>query len=333
MIRSSSSAAAAAIRMGSSRQIIMRIPVLLRWNPSSAATLSSQQNFTTTSATNSNTSKIPFYGAPAPPPDSSSSRSSIQQRLMLAVTSASTAFRDPTRDDAVAALGEITGTVAVHRMVQQMKEHSTGRLILQEQPIISKATIPYERFLEEAQNLPNMADCNNDDDHTITFGQAYGRFLLEHGFDPDERKPIQHMDDNHNHNDDDKDSADSSSLSDAAYVMLRYRQCHDYWHALTGLPPTVLGELALKWLELFQTGLPIAALSGTVGSLGLSAHEQHLLWTVYLPWAIRVHRQQQNTGGGSLLTVYYEHEFETPLMELRQRIGIEPAPQVVGDER
>ena len=332
MIHSCHSATAAAIRLGSSRQGM----IILRRTLPSAATQSSQ-HFTTTSATNSNSSKIPFYGAPAPPPNTSSSTSStVQQRLILALKSASTAFRDPTRDDAVAALGEITGTVAVHRMVQQMKGHPTGRSILQEQPIISKATIPYERFLEEAKDLPSMAECKDDQDATITFGQAYGRFLLEHGFDPDERKPIQHMDNNSNNNND-KDSASShSSMSDAAYVMLRYRQCHDYWHALTGLPPTVLGELALKWLELFQTGLPIAALSGTVGSLGLSAHEQQLLWTVYLPWAIRVHRQQQQqTGqdGGSLLTVYYEHEFDTPLIELRQRIGIEAAPQIVGDER
>ena len=298
----------------------------------SIATLGTRcHHFTTTSTSKRSSNKIPFYGAPAPPPPSAtSSSSSFKERLTLALKSASTAFRDPTRDDAVAALGEVTGTVAVHRLVQQMKDHPTGRLILQEQPIISKATIPYERFLEEAKKLPKMADCDvtTDDGTIITFGQAYGRFLLEHGFDPDERKPIQHMDNIHNSN---NNNDSLSSLSDTAYVMLRYRQCHDYWHALTGLPPTVLGELALKWLELFQTGLPIAALSGTVGSLGLTTQEQQLLWTIYLPWAIRVHRQQQQQhgdSGGSLLTVYYEHEFDTPLNELRERIGIEPAPKI-----
>lgn len=238
---------------------------------------------------------------------------------MLAVKSAATAFRDPARDDAVAALGEVTGTFAIRRLTEQMRQHPTGQLILQEKPIISKATIPYERFLEEARALGDSNNNNNStvDESTITFGQAYGRFLLEHGFDPDGRKPI----------------LDASLDEDDAYVMLRYRQCHDYWHALTGLPPTVLGELGLKWLELFQTGLPIAALSGTVGSLGLSAKEQIILWKLYVPWAIRVHRQQQqsvahNTYGGSLLTVYYEKEFDTPLLELRKRIGMEPAPTI-----
>ena len=47
-----------------------------------------------------------------------------------------------------------------------------------------------------------------------------------------------------------------------AWIMTRYRQVHDMWHVLCGLPPTVLGEVALKWLELVQTRLPVAALSG-----------------------------------------------------------------------
>jgi len=46
---------------------------------------------------------------------------------------------------------------------------------------------------------------------------------------------------------------------------------HDFWHVLCGLPPTVLGELALKWVEMVQTGLPVAAFSGLFGPLALSA--------------------------------------------------------------
>ena len=101
-------------------------------------------------------------------------------------------------------------------------------------------------------------------------------------------------------------------------------QCHDYWHALTGLPPTVLGELGLKWLELFQTGLPIAALSSTVGSLRLDLDERDILLNLYLPWALE---QSQNMTT-SLLNVYYEEEFDTPLEELRRRLKLCPAPLV-----
>lgn len=251
---------------------------------------------------------IPFYGLPRPD-SSSASPSSLKQRLAVALKSASRAFRDPTRDDSVAALGEVTGTLALHRILEQMRNHPEGRDILRDRPIVDKYHVPYEAFLEQAEKI------NTTPADQITFGQAYGQFLSTHGFDPDERKPVQYIEN-----------------PDLAYCMLRYRQCHDYWHSLTGLPPTILGELGLKWLELFQTGLPIAALSCTVGTLGLSYKQQHILWNIYLPWAIRVHKQQKTADvHGSLMTVYYEREFDTPLVELRERLKIEPAPNI-GDE-
>ena len=102
------------------------------------------------------------------------------------------------------------------------------------------------------------------------------------------------------------------------------KQCHDFWHTLTGLPPTVLGELGIKWLELFQTGLPVAALSSTVGSLRLEPHERQILLDQYLPWAMETSRN----ASCSLMNVYYEKEFDTPLEELRHRLNLQPAPQV-----
>lgn len=104
---------------------------------------------------------------------------------------------------------------------------------------------------------------------------------------------------------------------------MNYNQCHDFWHVLTGLPPTVVGELGIKWLELFQTGLPIAALSSTVGALRLDSEERTLLFETYLPWAIRT---SQNATS-CLMNVYYEKEFDTPLKDLRDRLQVEPAPK------
>ena len=101
-------------------------------------------------------------------------------------------------------------------------------------------------------------------------------------------------------------------------------QNHDFFHALTGLPPTVLGELGLKWLELFQTGLPIAALSCTVGSLRLNDEERQILQGSYLPWAI----QHANVSSCFLMNVYYEKEFDTPVSDLRKRLNLVAAPSV-----
>jgi ubiquinone biosynthesis protein COQ4 len=96
---------------------------------------------------------------------------------------------------------------------------------------------------------------------------------------------------------------------------------------LTGLPPTVLGELGLKWLELLQTGLPVAALSATVGSLRLTPEERNVLTNHYLPWAVQMSQQS-----AYLMNVYYEKEFDTDLEELRNKLRIEPAPVVSHDE-
>ena len=249
------------------------------------------------------TEKVPFYGAPRPvaaAADADGSISTCWQRLFLAIDAASTALADPTRADAVAVLGEVTGHMALQAMHEHMKNDATGQRILNEKPIVSKQTLPIEQLL-----------ISTPDPQNITFGQAYGQFLRSHGFDPDDRSEVKHVHD-----------------PDLAYIMLRYRQCHDYWHVLTGLPPTVLGELGLKWLELLQTGLPVAALSATVGSLRLDRHDREILNSQYLPWAVRMSKQS-----AYLLNVYYEMEFETPLTELRERLCIEPAPNFVTETK
>lgn len=245
-----------------------------------------------------------------PRPTSSSSSSSIGEaaassRFGLLLRNAAAALNDPTRADAVAAVGELTGTLALQRLHGAMLDDPNGKIILEDRPVVGKATIPYDRLINEAKSIGDDVQPEK-----VTFGQAYGAYLSSHGFDPDERDVVRYIDD--------------PSL---AYVMLRYRQCHDFWHALTDLPPTVPGELGLKWLELFQTGLPLAAFSSTLGSVGLlSYYEQHVVFNVYLPWACRVSKK---LPFGSLMMVYYEKEFDTPVVELRERLGIEPAPQNV----
>ena len=213
-------------------------------------------------------------------------------RLAAFCRHALTALRDPTQADDVAAVGELTGLLTLQRLSQTLQEHPVGRQILQDKPLVTQATVE-----------PLLQDCPPD-----SFGAAYSAFLDHHGFDPDERSPNVYLD----------------SDSDESYVLLRYRQSHDFAHVLTGLPPTVLGELALKWLELVQTGLPLAALSGTVGSLRLGVEEQRRLWKECVPWAL----QHRHLPYGSLLCVYYERQFHTPLGELRKRLGVVPAPDL-----
>lgn len=47
------------------------------------------------------------------------------------------AFRDPRRADLVAASGEMTGLPAIQAMRDRMRRSDTGRLVLQEQPLVT----------------------------------------------------------------------------------------------------------------------------------------------------------------------------------------------------
>jgi ubiquinone biosynthesis protein COQ4 len=277
-----------------------KLPLLLR-HISAARSIGQEEEEAAPAA-----APIPFYGAPRPP-RKERCQSSASGRLGLLIQQAATALGDPTRADAVAAVGELTGHWALQDLRRAMQNHEVGRRLLRERPLVTKDNIPYEKLLSEARRDIVDSGSVRINPTDITFGQAYGLYLLQNGFDPDARDPIRYIDD-----------------PELAYIMLRYRQCHDFWHALTDLPPTVLGELGLKWLELFQTGLPSAALSSSVASFSLSLPEQQILWSVYLPWALRV--GQQRMAFGTLMNIHYEQEWDTNLQELRDRYHIEPAP-------
>ena len=67
----------------------------------------------------------------------------------------------------------------------------------------------------------------------------------------------------------------------------------------------------------------LAAFSGTLGALQLESNQQATLWNIYVPWARRVARRIKF---GGLMMVHYEKEFDTTLIELRSRLGVEPVP-------
>jgi ubiquinone biosynthesis protein Coq4 len=57
----------------------------------------------------------------------------------------------------------------------------------------------------------------------------------------------------------------------------------------------------------------------------MSEREREVLWGAYLPWAVRTNG---NMREHALMCVYYEEEFGTDLIALRDRMGIEVAPIV-----
>src|SRR5690349_663896 len=105
----------------------------------------------------------------------------------------------------VAALGEATATpYFIYRLRDAMLADSTGRRILRDRPRITSKTMR----LEYLRTLPGN-----------TVGRSYADWLDREGVTPDTRDRVQYIDD-----------------EECAYVMQRYRECHDFYHAVTGLP-------------------------------------------------------------------------------------------------
>jgi ubiquinone biosynthesis protein COQ4 len=211
------------------------------------------------------------------------------QRAALTVGSALAAFADPARGDMVALLGELTGEPAARRMAARMASDPEGAAILREQPRVRLDKVDVSALAA----LPPG-----------TFGRAYADYLAAHGFSPDERHEVR-------------------LVADPAlrYVLQRYREVHDFWHVLSGLPPTVVGETAVKWLEMVQTGLPMAALSAFVAPLRMSPAERAALRGTYIPWATQAGRRAK-----FLMAVRYERFFDMPLDDVRRELNFVPAP-------
>ncbi|ORZ31287.1 ubiquinone biosynthesis protein Coq4 [Catenaria anguillulae PL171] len=214
------------------------------------------------------------------------------EKAFLTVACSLKAIHDPLRADMVAAVGETLGPPALGRMRLQLLATPTGRRILRDRPLISSQTL-------SPTYLSSLSPS--------TFGGAYyHHFMHPHGYLPESRAPVRFVDD-----------------GELAYIMLRYRQVHDFWHALTGLPPTVEGELALKVFEYVQTGLPMTLLAGLVAPVQLGRRQQKRLYGELVPWAIRA-----GIKAKPLMGVYYEEWLERDLNEMRRELRIEVAPEI-----
>ncbi|KAF8853953.1 ubiquinone biosynthesis protein coq4, mitochondrial, partial [Acephala macrosclerotiorum] len=208
------------------------------------------------------------------------------EKAGLAVGSAIMSLRDPFRGDLIAALGEATATpYFIYRLRDAMLSSPTGRRILKDRPRISSKTMS----IGYLRKLPKN-----------TVGRAYADWLDREGVSPDTRSEVQYIDD-----------------AECAYVMQRYRECHDFYHALTGLPIVREGEVALKAFEFANTLLPMTGLS-MFAVTTLKPKERERFWKIYLPWAVK-----NGVRAKEIINVYWEEELERDVDELRRELGIE----------
>lgn len=107
---------------------------------------------------------------------------------------------------------------------------------------------------------------------------------------------------------------------EAAFLMQRLRHAHDVWHVLTGLGVQGHEEILLHAFSLAQTGLPSSIALMALGSV------KHMLLEGRLRTFVFGMRRAYDHGrrATSLLPVYWERHWETPVEEIRARYGVVP---------
>ncbi|KIJ66841.1 hypothetical protein HYDPIDRAFT_108760 [Hydnomerulius pinastri MD-312] len=210
------------------------------------------------------------------------------ENAFLAVGSAVMALVDPRRGDMVAALGETTAGSTLTKLRDALLDSPEGRRILKDRPRINSKTLDMDKL----KALPDG-----------TFGREYIRWLEACNVTPDSREPVHYIDD-----------------PELAYVMQRYRETHDFYHALFALRVSALPELALKAFEFTNLGFPMTALA-LGASIKMKAAQRERLWREFVPWAIRC-------GGSArcLLTVYWEERWEQDVGEIKKELGVWDPP-------
>jgi ubiquinone biosynthesis protein COQ4 len=213
------------------------------------------------------------------------------ERAALAIGSGLISFFNPRRADTIAAFAEVTATpYFIYRLRDAMLRSPTGRRILRDRPRITSTSLD----LSHLRSLP-----------LNTLGRTYVSWLDREGVSPDTRSAVRYVSD-----------------PECAYVLQRYRESHDFYHALTGLPTVREGEVALKAFEFANTLLPMTGLS-VLAAATLKKSERRRFVSTYLPWAVR-----NGLRSEEVINVYWEEEMESDVDELRRRLGVEPPPDL-----
>ncbi|KAJ1791734.1 Ubiquinone biosynthesis protein [Coemansia sp. RSA 2167] len=207
------------------------------------------------------------------------------QKTFIAVGSALMGFGDPTDGAHIAALGDATSNGCFGRMRSQMLSDPTGVRILKERPQIGFN----EHEWAQLGSLPEGS-----------FGRAYFEQMRRNGITWSSRPPVRFVD-----NEED------------AYMLLRYRQCHDFYHTVLDLDISVLEELAIKVFEWRQTGLPVGLIASAAGPLRMPSDERARFFADYLPWALQCGAQAK-----PIISIYWEEMWERSIDDIRKEMGV-----------
>jgi len=196
---------------------------------------------------------------------------------------------DSTKTHEIHRVEEITGRPRFRRIQAELEATPEGRRLLAERPELSSELVDYAYL----RRLP-----------ATTLGGAYARHLDDNGITADyQAAATRHVDD-----------------PDMAYLMRRFRQTHDVWHALLGIGITGHEEVLIHWFSWGQLRLPVSAMIMVFGSLKHLVFEKR--WQAIRHSALEAYRAGRDAA--PLLGVSWEDLWEQPLADVRARYGIHP---------
>uniref|UniRef100_A0A0N4ZTH0 Ubiquinone biosynthesis protein COQ4 homolog, mitochondrial n=1 Tax=Parastrongyloides trichosuri TaxID=131310 RepID=A0A0N4ZTH0_PARTI len=210
------------------------------------------------------------------------------QKVLLAGGSAAVAITNPRRGDMVAAMGEVTALPFILKNIHtRMSKDIEGKKILLKKPRINEVTI-------NRNKLHSLKDG--------TFGREYERFLEKLKTSPDNRPPVQYIDD-----------------PELLYVMQRYRETHDFTHTILRMKPNMLGEVTVKYFEAIQLGLPMCISAAIFGAARLGPKHRQIFTTQYLPWIVETAIKCR-----LFIALDWESRFHHSIDDIQKELGIQP---------
>ena len=196
---------------------------------------------------------------------------------------------DSTKTHEIHRVEEITGRPRFRKLLAEMASTPEGRRLMAERPELSSELVDYDHL----RALP-----------ATTFGGAYVRHLDGNGITADyQAAATRHVDD-----------------PDIAYLMRRFRQTHDVWHALLGLGITGHEEVVIHSFSYGQLQLPVSAMIMVLGSMkhivleGRWGALRHSMFDAY-----RAGRE-----ASPLMPVTWEDLWEQPLETVRAQFNVRP---------